>query len=135
MNVKLLAAVAVVIIALAAVGGYMALSQDDGEADDGEASGGSDTNRVEYRLELQDNVTAYSIDIRFSAPVSGYYHFYIGDEPLRNVEGEILGESWTGVQWIHGMWWAPYEPGQHFDDIEREFNVRFSSNIDAVRVY
>ena len=138
MDTKHVLGVVGIAVILVAVGFAIGLSvgDDDGkDGGDGGSSGSETSNRVEYRLELQDNVTAYSIDIRFSAPVSGYYHFYIGDEPLRNVEGEILGESWTGVQWIHGMWWAPYEPGQHFDDIEREFNVRFSSNIDAVRVY
>ena len=132
--------IAGIAIILIAVGFAAGLMFNDGGDDDGKDGGdggssGSETNRVEYRLDLQDHITIYSIDSRFSAPVSGSYQFYVGDEPLRNDEGEILGESWTGAQWVHGMWWAPYEPGQSFDDIEILFNVEFSSNLDPVRVY
>lgn len=76
---------------------------DQGEGEDSSDSG-SETNRVEYKLVLIDAGTSYDIDIHFSAPVSGSYQLYVGDEPLRNVDGEILGESWTGAQWVHGMW-------------------------------
>lgn len=131
-----IAGIVIVIAAACFAAGLMFNDNGDDQGDGGDSSdSGSETNRVEYRLDLQDNVTSYSIDIRFSAPVSGSYKLYVGDEPLRNVDGEILGESWTGAQWVHGMWWAPYEPGQSFDDIEILFHVEFSSNLDPVRVY
>lgn len=138
MDTKHVLGVIGIAVILVAVGFAIGLSvgDDDGkDAGDGGSSGSETSNRVEYRLELQNNVSIYSIDVYISAPVGGYYQLYIGDEPLRNDEGEILGESWTGARTIHGMWWAPYEPGQSFEDVEQQLNVRFSSNLDPVRVY
>lgn len=137
MDTKQVLGVVGIAVILVAVGFAIGLSVGDDDGKDGGDGGssGSETNRVEYRLVLSDAGTSYDIDIRFSAPVSGSYQLYVGDEPLRNDEGEILGESWTGAQWVHGMWWAPYEPGQSFDDIEILFHVEFSSNLDPVRVY
>lgn len=127
-----IAGIAIILIAVGFAAGLM-LNDNDDQGD--EPSPGSETNRVEYKLVLSDAGTIYCIDIYFSAPVSGFYHLYVGDEPLTNDEGEILGESWTGAKWVHGGWWSSYEPGQDFDDIERLLNVRFSSNLDPVRIY
>ena len=117
-----LAVLAVVIAAVAIIGGYAAFGHGD-DSGDSEESGET---TLEYSLEVVPRVDCWDLDISFDAPESGSYWIYLGSDLIAH-------ESWDGPDHISKRY---VTMGTDYDVnlIEANLDVRFSSNFDAVRV-
>ena len=136
MDTKHVLGVVGIAVILVAVGFAIGLSvgDDDGKnAGDG-GSSGSDKTSLEYRVDLREYPDGYGITIRFSAPESGSFRAYLGDEPLLNRIGEPIAYSWSGASYEAPAWSLDYTPGQDFQYIQDNIRIEFSSNFDAIQV-
>lgn len=139
MNTKLLAAIAVAVVAVAAVGGYMAFGGQndggDGGSDDG--APGSDATRLEYTADVVERPGCWDIYIKFSAPESGWLKLYLGDEQIVSSYGYPVEYEWTGsVSFtLDGLGFSiDFESGQDINYIKSNLVIVFSPNFDAVQI-
>lgn len=122
-----IAGIAIIVIA-AAYAGYLVMNDWGGD------EGGSDEPvRLEYSLNVTGTSSTFDFDIHFYGSEPGYVHFYLGDDPLLNVEGEIMGYTWHEPQQVNRAWWHDLD-GYSVDYVKDNLRAVFSSNLDPVRV-
>lgn len=135
MNKAILAGIIVIVVAVAAVGGYMAFGGQDGGGDGNGDAPESDATALEYVvnvIEVPGN--DWDLNIEFYAPESGSFSVFIGDEPLLGGHGDQISYSWSGFKHVD-LTYGFIDSKYSYAYASSNISVVFSYNFDAERVY